>query len=269
MIDASALDRDPSAPLLNAQLADHLRQLVASRDLAPGDALPSEHDLAVQAGVSRSVVRDALDLLDLEGLIERRQGAATRIAQPPPVRRMSMDRYQRELSALAAGNEPDTAFVTENHATFDDLSLDPLEITKEKATTQDADYLALRKGVSVVLRRRMVMRIRGVPLQIHRSALPFKLAGHTELADRATYPRRGGTLADLHVIGVVPTAYWESWSARMPNRTERHLLDMKATGPVWDITRVFYRDAQPVEASRVIASCARLIMQNRGHLYVT
>lgn len=264
-LDPSAIDRDSKDPL-HSQLADHIRQLIASRDLEPGDTFPSEARLGELVGISRTAVRDALDELVGEGLIVKNPGERTAVATPPDVRRMSMDRYQPTLDALAEGKQPETAFVVENHAEWDDFTLDPFGVTKEKASTQDAEYLEVRKGVSQILRRRMVMCIKGKPLQIHRSALPWKLAGQTPLTDPSTYPHHGGTLAELHLIGVTPTEWWEAWSARMPNRRERELLDMRTTGPVWDIVRVFYRDAAPVEASRVIVPCARMVMHNRGQL---
>lgn len=47
--------------------------------LAPGSALPGERELASQLAVSRSVVREALQRLAQSGLIEIRQGGATRV----------------------------------------------------------------------------------------------------------------------------------------------------------------------------------------------
>lgn len=53
-----------------------LRTTIVQRHL-PGDMLPSEWELMTHFGVSRGVIREALDLLRGEGLIDRLQGAGT------------------------------------------------------------------------------------------------------------------------------------------------------------------------------------------------
>src|SRR5690349_15889321 len=54
------------------QLAQLLRERITSGDLHEGDRLPSETALAEQAGVSRSTVREALRILEQDGLVTRR-----------------------------------------------------------------------------------------------------------------------------------------------------------------------------------------------------
>lgn len=65
---------------LARQVADVLRRQVL-HGLVPDGALPSEGDLAVDFGVSRNTVREALDLLRDEGLVDRIPGVGTRVAR--------------------------------------------------------------------------------------------------------------------------------------------------------------------------------------------
>lgn len=58
------------------QVADVLRQQVL-RDAFPDGVLPDERWLAVEFGTSRNTVREALDALRAEGLIDRRPGVGT------------------------------------------------------------------------------------------------------------------------------------------------------------------------------------------------
>jgi len=61
------------------------RELVASilrGDIAPDHALPSEDELASQFDVSRPVIREAIKELAVLGLVQSRQGRATRVTQP-------------------------------------------------------------------------------------------------------------------------------------------------------------------------------------------
>lgn len=70
---------------MHAQLQARLRQLVASSQ--PGQQLPTEQQLTVMFGVSRSTVRRAVQAFVDDGTLVRRQGkgtfvAATRLVQP-------------------------------------------------------------------------------------------------------------------------------------------------------------------------------------------
>jgi DNA-binding FadR family transcriptional regulator len=56
-------------------IADALRQRIAKGDLRVGDALPSEGDLMIEFNVSRASLREALRILEAEGLIEVKRGA--------------------------------------------------------------------------------------------------------------------------------------------------------------------------------------------------
>lgn len=73
-----ALDRQSSVPLhTQAELA--LRVLVAEHKYQRGALLPDEMTLARELGISRNTLRTALARLVSEGILERRQGAGTRV----------------------------------------------------------------------------------------------------------------------------------------------------------------------------------------------
>jgi GntR family transcriptional repressor for pyruvate dehydrogenase complex len=48
---------------------------IMSRNLKPGDSLPSEMDLADQFGLNRSTIREGIRQLEISGLVERRDGS--------------------------------------------------------------------------------------------------------------------------------------------------------------------------------------------------
>lgn len=76
----SELDRNSVVPLY-MQIADRLLQMVRSGELAPGDQLPPELDLAERFEVGRVTVRKAIDELTRERLLVRRRGKGTFIAE--------------------------------------------------------------------------------------------------------------------------------------------------------------------------------------------
>jgi len=65
-----------------SQIVAHLEQAILSGELAPGDRLPPEREISAQLGVSRSVVREAINRLASLGLILGRQGSGNRVATP-------------------------------------------------------------------------------------------------------------------------------------------------------------------------------------------
>lgn len=64
------------------QIADNLREQIESGELTPGERLPSERALSETWRVSRMTLRAALRTLEQKGLLVRRQGAGTYVAEP-------------------------------------------------------------------------------------------------------------------------------------------------------------------------------------------
>ena len=59
---------------LRDRAADQLLEMVVSGGLEPGERLPPERELCARLGVSRTVVREALNLLEARGLISIEHG---------------------------------------------------------------------------------------------------------------------------------------------------------------------------------------------------
>lgn len=70
----SAGNASPRLPL-HRQVQDAIRDFILSNDLAPGDGLPSEGQLAELLGVSRNSVREGVKALEVQGVIEARVGS--------------------------------------------------------------------------------------------------------------------------------------------------------------------------------------------------
>ena len=62
---------------ISTQLAVQLRALIGTDGLGPGERLPSELVLAARFGVARGSVREALKVLEQEGLVDVRHGAGS------------------------------------------------------------------------------------------------------------------------------------------------------------------------------------------------
>lgn len=64
------------------QIAESLLERITTGELAPDERLPSERELSKTLNVSRMTLRAALRVLDNKGLLVRRPGDGTYIAQP-------------------------------------------------------------------------------------------------------------------------------------------------------------------------------------------
>jgi len=74
---------------LYSQAVEALRQFVIENKLQPGDPLPAGDVLAKHLNISLSTLREAVSVLESEGLITRKQGAGTFVAAPPQTRSLA------------------------------------------------------------------------------------------------------------------------------------------------------------------------------------
>ncbi len=74
------IDHNSKLPL-HVQVEDYLRRLIDMEKFKNGVFLPKEVELANRLGVSRNTVRQATNKLENEGLIVRKKGVGTRVAE--------------------------------------------------------------------------------------------------------------------------------------------------------------------------------------------
>ena len=67
---------------LYLQIAESLTDQIESGSMAPNTRLPAEREFCAMLGINRMTLRQALSLLEAQGLIERRQGKGTFVAAP-------------------------------------------------------------------------------------------------------------------------------------------------------------------------------------------
>ncbi len=88
----------PSGQPLYLRLRRAIEEAVDSGVLGPGDALPSERDIALQADISRVTVRKAVSDLVRSGVLVQRHGSGTFVAP-------RVERVEQSLSRLTSFTE--------------------------------------------------------------------------------------------------------------------------------------------------------------------
>jgi GntR family transcriptional repressor for pyruvate dehydrogenase complex len=90
---------------VSGDVTQRIRELIVDRELARGDRLPSERDLAVALGVSRPALREGLRRLVDVGVLEPRRGSGTYVAGADPAELLEVrDRLEPHAARLAARN---------------------------------------------------------------------------------------------------------------------------------------------------------------------
>lgn len=142
---------------LYQQLKQRLRVEIARGDYKPGDRLPAEPELIQQFGVSRITVRQALSDLALEGLVVRRHGKGTFVAER---------RIQHELVRL-------TDFVEDMEMAGLAPSSQVIASTREAASLVVAAALTLPVETEVVRIDRLRLA-NGEPIAFDTTWLPLR-----------------------------------------------------------------------------------------------
>jgi DNA-binding FadR family transcriptional regulator len=78
-------------PKVRDQVSDRIKSYIVERNLAPGDRLPTETQLAESFGISRLGVREATKALEFLGVVESKTGVGLTVG------RLDMERLTRHL----------------------------------------------------------------------------------------------------------------------------------------------------------------------------
>ena len=235
----AGLDRRSRVPLYY-QLQELLHQQIASGRFRVGDALPSEGELCRLFGVSRIVVRQALEVLEDDREIIRRQGKGTFVAEP-------------KLDLIAGGL---VRVLTSNGRGTPDVEI------LDTHYTQVEESVAARLGTSEVLRIDWLLRQGDKPQAIAYSFLRPKAIGALERV--AIRGARLGSRTRLALpIELDHSEVSVTTSHCSPYNAER--LGVPARAPVFlvDATEIARsgRSLEAVEMARVIYRSDGLSLQ--------
>ncbi|MEM9287254.1 MAG: GntR family transcriptional regulator [Pseudomonadota bacterium] len=207
---------------LYIQIANTLRQQIKDGKVATGDALPSERDLCSLTGASRVTIRKAVDQLIAEGILFRRQGSGTFVADRIEVPGAFLSGFSDD--ARARGQAPGCIWLMRSYA---------------NPTEEEAAILGV-KPVEKVARLGRVRLSEGEPLAIEHAIVPADLLPPLEEIGDSLY-------AALERTGNRPVEGQQKVRASLATPTEAGLLSIRENSEVLRIERTT-RNAQ----SRVI-----------------
>ena len=235
------------------QIADHLRTAIAKGRLREGEQLPSEVGLMGHYGVARMTIRNALRVLQDEGLVTAEHGRGVYVRARPPVRRLASDRF-----AQRHRKEGKAAFLAEAEQSEAHPSVDMIQVTEASPPADVAERLGLAEDDSAVVRSRRYS-LDGRPVETAVSYIPADLARGTPISD--PNPGPGGIYARLEEHGHTLARFTEEVTARMPTPDEARLLSLSPGVPVFRLVRTAYdTDGRAVEVcDTVMASDAYLL----------
>jgi GntR family transcriptional regulator len=132
--EAPTIDRTSPIPLYY-QVKQHISAQIATGGLRPGQQLPGEHELCKLHAVSRTVIRQALNELRYEGLLDTHRGKGTFVAKT---------KVPEGLMSSLAGLADDVAQRGQS------LESKVLTLREEPVTASVAARLQLEPGAQVV-----------------------------------------------------------------------------------------------------------------------
>jgi GntR family transcriptional regulator len=236
------------------RIAGDLREAVQRGEYGPGDRLPGENDLMGRYGVARMTARQALGVLQSEGIAESRKGSGVFVRAFRPVRRRGVQR-------LAEGRWGSGRSIWDTETEGRELVVDRIGVTQVDARAREdvAGVLDLAEGDALCVRSRRFV-LDGKPVMAATSYLPAALVAGSAITREDTGP--GGVYARLSELGHRPVRFREEIRSRMPSAEETAALELAAGTPVMMICRTaFTTEGRAVEVNEMTLDAAAYVLE--------
>lgn len=229
------LDSDPTRPRYQ-KIADLLRRQILAGRVRSGDLLPSELQLCRRYAVSRTTVRQALQLLVEENRIERRRGKGSFVSEK---------KLSRQLSHLYSFTEDMQALGRKPHSRV-------LSSEVRAATAAIAAALGLSSQEHVFYLQRLRLASED-PILLENTYLPYALVkkpdiARLDFAQASLYEalRQTYQLRLAHAI--------ETYEATFLTTEQAELFGCEPGLPAFRIRRIAYlENEEPFELTEAIA----------------
>ncbi len=215
------------------QIETILRRKILSGEFEPGSNIPSESKLIDEFQVSRITIRQALALLEQDGLIVRRRGKGTFV--PDSIRSMKAPRLNGTMEDLINMSKQTDANV--------------LEVTMTEAPEHVKKHLKL-EGNSQVLRIKKIRSVDGEPISYVQNYLPFDIGSQINQDDLKSKPLLVILEEDL---GISLVESLQTLEASIADAEVTSLLQIRVGDPLLKVERTVYStNRRPIEHVSVL-----------------
>jgi GntR family transcriptional regulator len=244
----AGMDQDRAeGQLPSRRIADAVRALITSGELAPGDKLPSERELARRFGTARNTAREAVRLLTEEGLVTAQHGRGVFVREKQLLVRWGNDRYSRR-TYRETGLTP---FRLEMQRQGKTPRVDVISIDQVTPPFDVAERLKAAPDEPSVLRRENTYYADDEPLQVVTTYIRWTDAEGTPLLQPKTGP--GGIYGRLEERGHTMTSGHDEITARMATHPEAQALALPPGVPVLEVLHTsLNQHSEPFEVSRFV-----------------
>lgn len=246
---------NPAPQLPSRKIAAALREAISNGTYAPGDKLPSERELASEHHTARNTAREAISLLQIEGLVDVQHGRGAYVRTATPMIRLGGNRYSNKTRE-ETGLSP---FRAEAQSQGKQARVDVPDIGRIAPPADVAARLGLADGEDVVQRVNHYYAD-DEPVQLGITYIPWALVEGTPLASQVNTGHGSiyGRFADLgHRI----TRAREEISARMPRPEEAATLSVPPGVPIIEVLHTgLDQDGRPFEVTRFVMRADRNVL---------
>lgn len=224
----------PTFSPLYRQIKSLILQGLESGEWRPGEAIPSETELATRYSVSQGTVRKAIDEMAAENLLIRRQGKGTYVASHNDADQRAKFRFLRLI--------PESG-------TLDSPVSQPLECWRAKAGQEASRVLGIKLGAPITIIRRL-LKFSDKPVVIDEIYLPGEIFVGLSLEMLQEYQGSFYGLLESQ-FGVRMIRAEERLRAVAADRASAALLGVAEAAPLLSVERVSYTYGdRPVEWRR-------------------
>ncbi len=225
----------PAFSPLYQQIKSLILQSLESGEWRPGEAIPSEMDLAARFRVSQGTVRKAIDELAAENLVQRRQGKGTFVST-----HAEQHVQYRFLRLFPDAGATDEASPAERQI---------VDFKRVRAGADVARALAVKTGEPAFQVRR-VLSFGGVPTILEDLWLPAQTFKGLTLARMSGF--QGATYAMFELeFGIRMVRAEEKLRAVLPDAEQAELLKTRVSVPMLSVERIaFTYNDVPMELRR-------------------
>jgi GntR family transcriptional regulator len=204
--------------------------------------------LAARYGTARNTAREAISLLQSEGLVIAQHGRGVFVRPRRPLMRLGADRYTRRLRE-ETGMSPFRAEVAKQGRT---ASVQVRSVTVGPPPADVAERLNLDPATDRVVRRENWYYADDEPVQFGVTHVPVDVAGDSVIATEHSMGQ-GGIYLRFEEIGYLITRIREEVSARMPSAEETAGLALPPGVPVLVVLHTSIdANGRPFEVTRFV-----------------